>query len=384
MNSDSCSAAAPLDGGEGPDGIPLLRTLATALLQLDEATDLHSFTLPYPSAVQHAVDRVALACLLGDLPPPVGVTELVQWCQELPLAEWPLNLPDDLTGPNDRLLDEESARPTELCHEWAERSGDAAVLSRERAVWQWAFRLCREYGEEDSYTAFRDLLVNEPVLTSADMFAVAGRLLLEPVHSVVETVYAPVPDSYLHHGEYVTCGRCLTLLTPARDGGWWCERDRCRRQGPPVEGRRLKRAECGTVYQLERPLRQFVTGPGRAEVELARRLTALGLTVRMWPGFDAYDLLVTFPDGLRWAVDVKDWANPWFLGRSARPVPPEPPHDEAFWVVPEHRVAARRGYVSTFEKARPAAVSDLRLFTDSELVARARTRLRTPKGDARA
>ncbi|MGH1555567.1 hypothetical protein ACRAWF_38310 [Streptomyces sp. L7] len=76
-----------------------------------------------------------------------------------------------------------------------------------------------------------------------------------------------------------------------------------------------------------------MTGPGRAEVELEARLTALGLRVRMWPAYDAYDVHITFADGWVWAVDVKDWAHPAFLGRAARPVPPEPRYDEAFWVV---------------------------------------------------
>ena len=120
---------------------------------------------------------------------------------------------------------------------------------------------------------------------------------------------------------YITCGRCLTLLTPLPDGGWWCERDRCRRRGVPPPGRELIEAEAGEVHHLARPLRQFVTGPGRAEIDLEARLRKLGLDVEMWPGFDAYDLRVTFPDGYTWAVDVKDWKHPGLLGRAARAVP---------------------------------------------------------------
>ena len=104
----------------------------------------------------------------------------------------------------------------------------------------------------------------------------------------------------------------------------------------------------------------------------------------MWPGYDAYDLLVTFPDGHRWAIDVKDWANPLLLGRSARPVPQEPPYDEAFWVVPHHRVAARQDYISVYERNRPSQTRDLPLLTDTNLIRRARARVRKQKGDARA
>ncbi|MEV5409596.1 hypothetical protein AB0K60_12265 [Thermopolyspora sp. NPDC052614] len=361
-------------------GVPLIRTLATALLKLEAERDLDSFTLPYPPEAQRALDRTVLACLLKGATPPASLIELITWCRDWPLTDWPIDLPPDAADHEDRLLDPESWRPTELCHEWAERTSDSAAGFRDRQIIHTALRLCREHADDVAYTAFRRLLVHQPVLTAEESFQVLNDTVLEPVHELIRRVYLEVPDSYLRDGEYVCCGRCLTLLTPMRDGEWWCERDRCRRQGPPPPGRRLRREEVGEVVQVERPLRQFVTGPGRAEADLEQALSELGLDVRMWPGYDAYDLLVTFPDGRRWAVDVKDWASPVLLGRSARPVPAEPPYDEAFWVVPAHRVEARPGYISAYERSRPAQAGDLPLLTDAELVRRAKARLRSAQG----
>ncbi|WP_206185077.1 hypothetical protein [Thermoactinospora rubra] len=360
-------------------GIPLIRTVAGALLALEARTDLGSFTLPYPPEAQRALDRVVLACLLKGALPPASLVELLAWCREFPLIDWPVDWPADAVGPDDRLLDPDSGRPTELCHEWAERVGDSALVFRDREIIRAALRLCREYGEPEAYTAFRGLLVNRPVLTAAESFQVLNDMVLAPVHELIRRIYLPVPDSYLRHGEFVACSRCLTLLTPVRGGEWWCERDRCRSQGPPPVGRRLLRDDEGEVFQLERPVRQFVTGPGRAEAALEAELSALGLQVRMWPGYDAYDLLVTFPDGWRWAIDVKDWAHPVFLGRSAHQLPHEPPYDEAFWVVPDHRIAARQGYVSTYERNRPPHARGLPLLTHTQLVSQARRRLRTSR-----
>ncbi|MFI7114612.1 hypothetical protein ACIBK9_50465 [Nonomuraea sp. NPDC050227] len=365
-------------------GIPLIRTLAGALLALDAQTGLDAFSLPYPAEAQRALDRTILACLLREATPPASLTELVLWCKEVPLADWPVELPTDAIGPEDRLLDADSGRPTELCHEWAERTRDSALAFRDREIIHTALRLCRAAGEEEAYTAFRGLLVNRPVLTAPESFEVLNDLVLEPVHDLIRRIYLPVPASYLYDGAYVCCARCLTLLVPTHGGGWWCERDHCRRQGPAPAGRRLRREDTGELHQVERPLRQFVTGPGRAEAALQQELSALGLTLRMWPGYDAYDLLVTFPDGHRWAIDVKDWANPFFLGRSARPVPQEPSYEEAFWVVPRHRVVTRRDYISVYERNRPLNARDLPLLTDTDLVRRAEARLRKQKGNSHA
>ncbi|MET9555284.1 hypothetical protein [Streptomyces sp. NPDC006645] len=357
-------------------GVPLIRTVASALTTLDAATGLDSFTLPYSPEVQRALDRTVLACLERGAEPPLSLPDLLSWCRERPVADWPVDLPADVVGPEDLLLDPESSRPTELCHEWAERCTDSAERHRDREVVIAALRLCREHGEEDAYTAFRRLLVERPVLTSAEAFLVSVDHVLDPVKELVRRIYRPVPDSFLRRGQYAVCERCRTLLTPVGDGSWWCERDRCRRQGEPPIERRISRDESGELLQLERPLRQFVTGPGQAEADLEKALTAFGLRVRMWPGFDAYDLHVTFPDGWVWAVDVKDWAHPAFLGRAARPVPRTPAYDEAFWVVPQGRVTDRPGYLASYARNRPASARDLPLLTDTALKTRALTRLR--------
>lgn len=354
--------------------IPLLHTLAAALVKADARTGLNGFRLPYDAEAQRALDRTVLNCLLRGAAPPASLPELFEWCRERPLSDWPLDIPADTVGPDDRLLDPDYSRPTELCHEWANHAPDSAAAHRDREVIHAALRACQEYGEEETYSAFRRLLVERPVLTSAEGFEVATDQVLGPVRQIITTIYQEVPGSYARNGVYTTCERCLTLLTPVRDGSWWCERDRCRRLGPPPIGRQLRVAEAGELRHLERPLRQFVTGPGRAEVALERELNAMKLDVTMWPNFDSYDLRVIFPDGWVWAIDVKDWAHPSFLGKAARPVPPDPPYDEAFWVVPRHRVDARQNYLEVFHRNRPSGAAQLTLLTDEGLLAKARAR----------
>ncbi|MFE1510156.1 hypothetical protein ACE1N8_27255 [Streptomyces sp. DSM 116494] len=371
------SHAPPPDWSRHRD-VPLLHTLATAVLALAETTNLDRFRLPYHPEAQRALDGTALSCLRRGAEPPASVPQLMYWCRTRPIARWGLDLPRDAFGPGDLLVDRDSAEPTELCHEWAMDTRDSAGLQRDREVIGWVMRVCQDIGAPESYTAFRRLLVQRPVLTTADSFEIGVDTYLEPVRAVIDDIYQEVPASYRRNGAYLTCGRCQTLLVPLSDGGWWCERDQCRRQGPPPPGRELPADEVGVLRQLERPLRQFVTGPGRAEASLEGLLTGLGLPVEMWPGFDAYDLRVTFPDGLVWAVDVKDWAHPGLLGRHARPVRRTPPYDEAFWVVPHHRIEARPDYLAVYERHRPPEADGLRLLTDRQLTAAAAERLAAP------
>lgn len=368
-------APAP-DDWTAHSGAVLLRTIATAVIDLADLDGLESYTLPYPAEAQRALDRTVLACLLRSAEPPRSLPDLLSWCRERPVADWPLRLPEDAVAPDHFLLDPDTGTPTELCLEWALRTRDSAGSQYDRSVIHTAMRLCRQADEPESYTAFRRLLVEKPVLTQNDRFHCATDLRLEPVRMLIDQIYEPVPDGYLRRGVCTPCRRCLTLLTPLTDGGWWCERDSCRRQGPPVPGPALDVRETRRPCHLPRPLRQFVTGPGRSELDLEANLRQLNLQIEMWPGYDAYDVRITFPDGHVWAVDVKDWANPALLGRAARPVPPEPAYDEAFWVVPRHRVEARPSYQAVYQRHRPSGTHGPRLLTDLELLESARRRQR--------
>jgi restriction endonuclease in pPIWI_RE module len=362
--------------------VSLLRTVASAVVQLADVTGLSAFSLPYPPDAQRALDRMIVTCLVAGVEEiPRSVPDLVTWCRTRPLEDWPLDLPADAFGPDDYLVDPDSCVPTQLCHEWWVQGRDSTATQFDRDVIRAAMRLCQQVSAPDSYMRLRQLMVTQPVLTAADEFDIATEHLLEPVRELIGRCYAPAPLSYRSEGMFRTCGRCLTLLTPVAAGGWWCERDACRRRGPATIGRTIIEADAGGVSQLVRPLRQFVTGPGRAEVDLQRRLGELRHGehkpfIEMWPGFDAYDLRVSFPDGHVWAIDVKDWRHPGLLGRAAKVVRPEPPYDEACWVVPREQVNSRPGYLDIFHRNRPRHAAELTLLVDDELVRRAQDRLR--------
>ncbi|GAA2250826.1 hypothetical protein GCM10010232_43430 [Streptomyces amakusaensis] len=364
-------------GWENDRGVALLRLLADAVVALEDETDLDSFRLPYPADAQRALNHTVLACLRRGAEPPRSVPELLEWCGERPLASWPLDLPRDAAGPDDRLLDEESGLPTELVREWWAYRADSPARRHDREAMSWALHRCRQLSPE-AYTAFRRLLVERPVLTHTEWFSVISDPLLMELRDFLGDLYQEPPPGSLRPGlGCAQCLRCGTLLTPVADTGWWCERDSCRTRGtePPI-GRIIEPERCAGLVQLDRPLRQFVARPGRAALELEAGLRRPGVTVEMWPPTLAYTMRVTFPDGRVWALDVKDWSHPALLARTAAPVRPEPAYDEAFWVVPDHRVTARADYLAVFHRNRPPAAGELTLLSESEVLRRAEPRPR--------
>jgi pPIWI_RE three-gene island domain Y/REase associating with pPIWI_RE len=357
----------------------LLRTLAGGLVRLSEVAAPGAFRLPYPADAQRALDRMNVACLLRGEPPPRSLPDLITWCAERPVAEWPLDLPAGEAGPGDRLVDPRTRTPTQLCYEWAVATRDTGTELYERHLMLGALDRCRGADAPESYTAFRRLLIERPVLTRGELALLHGNPDFSPVIDLVAEAYRSAPGGLARDGAFVSCSRCRCLLTPVGTDGWWCEQDRCRAEGPAAPGG-AHRAESQVMY-LARPLRMFVTGPGRAEIELEQALSALGLRVEMWPGYDAYDLRIHLPGGTVWAVDVKDRASPALLGRDARSLPAKPPYDAGFLVVPRYRFQDRPDYQVVFSHHRPPGAA-LTLCSDQELVTRARSAKRSARQTA--
>ncbi|MFD0555437.1 hypothetical protein ACFQ3B_00040 [Stackebrandtia endophytica] len=243
-----------------------------------------------------------------------------------------------------------------------------------------ALAVCRSDDSPDSYVAYRRLLIERPVLTRAELDDLLGEVELLPVADLLPDCYPEAPAAYRQDGRFAVCAGCGCLMRPQRNGGWTCELDRCRRHGEAAIGRLIDLATTRGVHHLALPLRTFITGPGLVEIELESELRKLGLQVDMWPDFDAYDLAVTFRNGTVWAIDAKDRADPRLLGRSMTWLPRKPDWNRFFLVVPDHRVAQRADYISTFKRHCDTEIADrLRLYSVREFLKLVRRHLRQSK-----
>jgi hypothetical protein len=357
------------------DGETLLRMIATALVHLSRQR------VPpdpvYANTVQSAFNHLVLRCLRRGTTPPGSVPEMVRWAALKPLHEWPLSLPRELEGADGQLVDALTWSPTQQCFEWAVSAPDVAAEEFENQLIDEVLTTTRAAKSPESYTAFRRLLITAPVLTGTQLALLGADLDLSLLHETIKRCYEPAPGSHLRDGLYAECARCRCLLVPVSKDRYRCELDRCRRENYPKVGRWLDPKLNGGVYQLSRPLRMFITGPGLAETDLEAELGTMGLQPEMWPNFDAYDLRITLPNRQVWAIDVKDRANPALLGRGARPLRSDPRYDRAFLVVPLYRFEEQEAYGRIFNQHRPDDLSGrLDLLPDDRFIRALKTELR--------
>lgn len=357
------------------DGETLLRIIATALVRLSRQRAPRDPV--YDDAVQSAYNHLVLLCLRRGADPPRSVPGMTSWAAKKPLRTWPLGLPDELDAADGYLVDAQTRTPTQQCYEWAISAPDAAAEAFENQLMEEALTVCRAAKAPESYTAFRRLLISQPVLTGTDRAMLSADVDLSLLDGIIKRSYEPASAAYLRDGAYAECARCQCLLVPVGQRGYRCELDRCRREHQPKVGRLLDPKRGGGVYQLNRPLRMFITGPGLAETDLEAELIKLRMEPEMWPNFDAYDLRITLPHRQVWAIDVKDRASPAILGRGARPLRMDPPYDRAFLVVPGYRFEEREAYQRIFNQHRPDDLAGrLELLSAEQFIRQLKAELR--------
>ncbi len=364
---DTGAARSP-DVPAGFDDSDLISLVAASLLAYQHEAISAS---GYPQRIQRATNLLSLRCLSKGVDGPKSVPDLVVWSREKSLDQWPLALGGLLEDSSAFLIDSRTAEPTEVCHELARHlRGRWEVDLIEEAAILPAMQFCRERDSPESYVAFRRLLIERPVLLSTDLDALAIDPELDFLRRHIEvSCYSPVPASFEDDGQVQLCDRCGNLMQRASSGRMICTLERCSSFFSPRIGVAVDYSD--RPYSVTAAVRKFVTGPGLAEVALQKRLQKRGVETQLWPQFDAFDLLVTLPNGARWAVDVKDWAVPDLLAANTTPIPEVPPHDSAFIVVPDERFKQSPRYKTRWRRrVTPEVARGMSLMSVTEFIAK--------------
>lgn len=346
-----------------------LHLIATGLITLSQRTAQGQQLYPYPDQLQRGLNRLTLAALRRAKRAPQGVPELIAWCHK-PLGEWPLSLPDGTLEGDETLLIDQQVSST--CDDWACANPDVeAELSEGRLIRQ-VFEICSQANDQLGYRSFRSLLIEQPTMTALELQQACIDPQLLRLSDVLREAYQEAPGGWAINGMFRCCAHCGNLLIPLSNNKYICETERCRYQRSSLLGREIP-SNHHPVW-LIRGLRRFVASPGRAELDLAKSLEALGLAVELWPALDRYDLRISFNNGMVWAVDVKDWSNPFLLGRKLEAIPREPTWDKAFIVFPKYRLDQRKDYLRALKQAAPK--QHFEIASTQQLISKAKQELK--------
>jgi len=302
--------------------------------------------LPYPAPLQKGLNMLVLLCLERNRKPPQGIPEVISWCQDKAIPELGLNLPSEFYTKTDRLLNKHFFTVTGFCEDWACVESDVEDELTEQALLRDVIGTCRERNSQLGYEAFRRLFIEKPVITELELHQLRIRNIeLSPLMEQIKSAYEPASPVHCFDGHFFCCSNCGSLLLKDNEGNLICEHECCPIQEDKT-GRKIRKDD--GVLSLKRGLKRYITLPGLAELRLVKKLKKLKLEPELWPNFDSYDLRIVFPDNEAWAVDVKDWSNPFLLARRAEPFSKKPPWTKAWFVFPNERKKQRPDYLRAF------------------------------------
>ena len=322
-----------------------LSLVASGIVQLADERSKRRTVLPYPVPLQRALDRLTVLAWKLRRKPPMGVPDLLSWASG-PVPQWLPEIPPQIAGDADVLV--VNGMPTTYCREWAVDAVDVEGEVVETRLLRSALAICRQRGDQNAYESFRRLLIERPVLGAIDLLQYSSEPQLRPLASILRESYVPVPPEHAFGGFAEVCA-CSHLVVRHLHGRG-CSNDRCDHADGAEPARRISMAH--EPVWLRPPVRTFVSLPGIAELRIAARVQELGLSVRLWPAFDSYDLRIEFADGAAWAIDVKDWASPVALARHlssvGQPFRYDPPWQRALFAFPRARTHRRPEYLRVF------------------------------------
>ncbi|NLI93033.1 MAG: hypothetical protein GX434_12835 [Peptococcaceae bacterium] len=312
----------------------IVHFLATGIVRWHKNYINSGKTYPYPDDVQFGLDKLACYSLTKNLEFPRNIPEAVQWFHQ-PLQTWPQVLENLLPFATEEALMIDNM-PTDLCYELA-LEGDVEQELMEGLLVQ-VLNLCQEQGKNEDYVRFRRFIIENPILDRAKLIRWSNNLQNGVAARLLQDAYEDLPAGALGpEGKYYQCPHCGWILEWKNESEGRCIHQQCTEKTNNFKKRKVL-AGTGLV-RLKRGIMRFIAWPGRWELKLESDLLKLhhGLKVDLWPGFDSYDLRLTFPTGEVWGIDVKDWRNPYLLAKKAGVFPPYPVWDKAFWIIPDYQ-----------------------------------------------
>lgn len=354
--------------------LPLLASGLTRLAE--DIRDGKPLRVPYPDAWQRGLNILAAECILQGQAPPQHTMAVLDWCRR-PARTWGLRFSVDAG----RMLEDPlfgDDQPTDFCRELAQtiRSTDVELELTEQMMLR-VRNAAEARREPHAYVAVRQYLIEHPVVTDDTLYVATFDPAMRDFGSDVYDMYERVPASVVADGAILLCGHCGWTLEQRR-GRLQCDSDRCRvltanftrNTGSfPITG------DLSEILRARRAIRRYVIAPGTYELALAGRMRVLGATVELWPGYDAYDLRIIFPDGEVWAVDVKDWRYPRLLAPRLRAIPDAGSlrWDRAVYAIPDDRVLDTPNYLTLLQRA--TVRDNFTVLTISGLVEEAQARV---------
>ncbi len=351
----------------------MVTLIAGAVVEIQACIDADGWLrAPYPPLVRRIFDLGAARNLAegGDIWP-TDLHGLMRRAQE-PLFHWLPDVSWDAQGDFIAVRLVEGGEASTACRVLSLANGDPETEIQENLGYEMLMGICRDRIDGEAlYRTWRRTVIENVVMTNWSTAILMDPLLatLERSDEIVEAFYDRIPESFAINGQLPICTVSGVILR--REGRAFhteCRHPEAIRLAREGVHQNVKHRP-GMLY-LKRAFRTFWALPGLAEIELNRRLQALGWSTSLWPELDKVDLVAIAPDGgRRLAIDVKDYLSPARLAARFNGFKTFEPDHDCFLVIPDYIAETDPRFEARFEALRAASGKPpVALATVSDLI----------------
>jgi hypothetical protein len=314
-----------------------LTLIAVGLLQ--QQLHRQPVTLLHPQ-IRRGWEILSSLCFEGGIMPPRTVPELVHWLHN-PVGEWGLEHGQHI---GQSLM--ENGEPAGLAYKLGEPFANTynPRMEMQDAQFRQFFNHCKQNNDQQLYPRGREFLNRNSILSDAYEKITANEDWSDEVSRMLMRCYEVMPQNCIRHrdGEAVVylCPHCGWALS------WRKDRAFCHADGPCKmiygdlgEYDLYISYEGGAMARTTEGVQRYVVAPEVTLIQLHDTLQGIwGVRCELYPELDAYDLLLSLPNGEKWAVDVKDWKSPEAVALNIGEFRYVPPWNRAFYVFPDYRM----------------------------------------------
>lgn len=324
----------------------LIRLIATGIVRWYEAGQINGNLAKMPEQLKRGIN-----ILCAQIPLPLSINNRIEMVQAFSKPIGELQLQETCIAYDEEVLIVDGM-PSDICYEIAIDERDPQGSIEQVKIMEIANEL-RTYGSQRDYVNIRVFIIQNPIVEEEQIDNFIRRHTefnadLRRIYSKIKLFYEDIPYHAKQDEKIKVCNHCGWTIQE-RNNVTTCISNLCKAEDAHVKAT-IKQTTLG-MKRLKRGAMRYLCFPGKPELELKKKIEKKGIQVELWPYFDKYDLEVNFKDE-KWALDVKDYSNPYHLIEKVTEFPATM-CSRNFIVIPKKRLRLHKGYKKILKSEQP-------------------------------
>lgn len=216
---------------------------------------------------------------------------------------------------------------------------------------------------QEKYIFIRKFLIDNPSIKTKEFQKRKYKSQFPEIFKELAQFYEKPPINCEKKGYYHICNNCNWIINFNKFGDSSCTSEKCKNNGSS------KISAMDSYLRVKRDVANFISNPGRSELDILMKINEFDVKTKLWPFFDLYDIEIKFKNNKKWSIDIKDFIDPIFLSEKINEgIPEDKKWERGFFVIPNHR--ANKSYMRILRNSWKATQNNVEILSQKKFLKR--------------